>query len=399
MNHNLQALYLRILGPYDKKVWRLFSWNAGSQQYSEQPSTIRPGSGYWILAKDQVSVNVTNVRPVTTNPFTAPVSSDWNLLGNPYDKAINLADLIQHNVNKGRLAQASDVQFAAFSNGNWSTPSTWNAYQGLFLFYSGATATTIEIPAFINLGGGRTGAKDRNYVSEQEWQMEIGISSGRYTNNINGIGVHPQASVGEDNRDLRNPPMLWEAPVMRFTGEDGIAGNLARSIIPYNEEMSWNFVVTAEKGTEITLNWEIPGNLDHDLIVIDHGQLIPISMSTTNSITFQSRGTNTFTVSYGDISDFDLGDQTLIGQIYPNPVSINFKLPVYMSVDGEVALKLYSLNGTRIELGRKEYLNKGYHIISNEDLMGQLQPGIYVLETLIDGGRTAHNHQSIIIQN
>ena len=393
------SIVFEDLGPYDKKVWRLFSWNAGSQQYSEQPSTIRPGSGYWILAKDQVSVNVTNVRPVTTNPFTAPVSSDWNLLGNPYDKAINLADLIQHNVNKGRLAQASDVQFAAFSNGNWSTPSTWNAYQGLFLFYSGATATTIEIPAFINLGGGRTGAKDRNYVSEQEWQMEIGISSGRYTNNINGIGVHPQASVGEDNRDLRNPPMLWEAPVMRFTGEDGIAGNLARSIIPYNEEMSWNFVVTAEKGTEITLNWEIPGNLDHDLIVIDHGQLIPISMSTTNSITFQSRGTNTFTVSYGDISDFDLGDQTLIGQIYPNPVSINFKLPVYMSVDGEVALKLYSLNGTRIELGRKEYLNKGYHIISNEDLMGQLQPGIYVLETLIDGGRTAHNHQSIIIQN
>ena len=87
---------------------RLIAWNASAAAYVFYPNipanTLTPGAGYWVSFPSSVYPQYAGTPVPTAAPFSLPLATGWNLIGDPFAAAVPLSSV---TVNGGPLSASS----------------------------------------------------------------------------------------------------------------------------------------------------------------------------------------------------------------------------------------------------------------------------------------------------
>ncbi|MFC1855815.1 choice-of-anchor Q domain-containing protein [Thermodesulfobacteriota bacterium] len=140
---------------YDGEVWRLY---AHDLTVYHQPSDncsctdLTFGRGYWVVSLNDTSITLTGPTVNSSNDFPVELVPGWNLIGNPFNFAVNVSDL---KVGDG----ATDVSVAGgtlttpvlyyYENGAYVAVTQMLANRGYWIKNRSATAITLKIPPIV----------------------------------------------------------------------------------------------------------------------------------------------------------------------------------------------------------------------------------------------------------
>jgi hypothetical protein len=130
-----------------KKDWNAFYDNGAAADFlvefnGQALFNFTPGKGFWALSRNPINIPGRQVNTVnlTGNSFPVSLHNSWNIISNPFEKNVSVADIRAAN----GLAQN-----VIFHNFNGSFPaagtSTLVPYEGYYFFNDG-THNTLNIP-------------------------------------------------------------------------------------------------------------------------------------------------------------------------------------------------------------------------------------------------------------
>lgn len=79
--------------PESFRVRKYISANNRYEKFEESKNTPSIGDGYWVKIDDKTKINSVRYSYNSQNSITVPVSKGWNLLGNPFQSDLPLANL------------------------------------------------------------------------------------------------------------------------------------------------------------------------------------------------------------------------------------------------------------------------------------------------------------------
>jgi len=287
-------------------------WNALSNAY-ETVTRIVPGEGYWLALNNQTTLNLQGASPVNTgiSEFQFPLRKNWNQIGNPYLLRVRWADVRVLNTNPGDqdFGRPLPINVASDAQHRWILPTIyrydvdqkvykWDAdFSSDLVPFVGYWVKALR-PNIILLipppsgkaaiaGGGRTKAAPAR--THNDWQLRIVASDGASNDSWNFIGVAPDASNGDDLKDVEKPPAIQGSVSVGIVRKDGEGRSVvyAQDIQAAGGKKQWNLVVTSPKpNTDVTLSWPEIGALPrgYELFVTDPATNTRRLMRQTSSI-------------------------------------------------------------------------------------------------------------------
>jgi hypothetical protein len=401
--NDVNKVYSNIPWNDDTKAG-LWWWNptnkngaGGYDQYSKSPTlkTIDPGKGYWAITNVSATPQLTNVPAPhynKANLFQMTLKPGWNEIGNPYpipiswDDAITLNQKINPSAVFGKLTLYDGSSLKEATNG-----TLLNAFEGGFVKKLTSSDITIQVPfnGQVNLGGRESVVGSD--LTQESWQVFLHITQNGLTNQLGGLGMHPQAKSGEDQFDSFNPPHFLEMPEVNFTDQNAPGIRFSREVVPTSENFVWRCSPIGVAGKRAELNWsQVITNGSRELFLFDEENLALIDMSKTSSYVFTQSTSSSFRIFFGR----DVLSQVTVSGIratspWPNPLSEELKTTVQVALpdaneDYAIQMNLYSLQGE--ELGSSYHsLSAGIH--SLEFNLGYLQTsGLYLYRLQITSG-------------
>ncbi|MDO8549948.1 MAG: hypothetical protein Q7S39_07360, partial [Ignavibacteria bacterium] len=190
-----------------KKDWNVFYDNGAEPiallEFNGQATfNFTPGKGFWALSRNPITVPAQQVNTVTLtgDAFSISLHNGWNIISNPFEKNVNVADIRAAN----GLAQN-----AIFHNFNGSFPAggatTMVPYEGYYFFNDG-THPTLDIPYPFTSNLPKT--NEQPYFLSEE-SLKLKLSSDEFSSEIM-IGFETSASNDYDDMDYFAPPGNFE---------------------------------------------------------------------------------------------------------------------------------------------------------------------------------------------
>ncbi|MBI5806645.1 Ig-like domain-containing protein [candidate division TA06 bacterium] len=400
------------LGAYSDSTWRIFGYKPASG-YVERPN-ISSGYGYWLATAGNAQVEVKGTRFM--NFFNQPIDSGWNLIGNPFDTTVTLAnvivlwnDTIGHFVNftdstvnsvvRQRMYNWRDASPDFENNGVWDSLTPYNAgdqmhpWTGYALY--AVRPCTLMMERFMGKGPVEA-VKAPQY--QIDWQLTMDVVSGNAVDRGLKLGVSPQAREAYDRLDAEKPPLISSNVKAFFLHQDwnqGPCQDYQNDFRPAADYIEWPLVIEAAKADQlVVLNTQItgePGNGGY-LYLLDRKKGNTFDLKTQKSIGFS--GSQELAVVYSS-SPFDGRNLTPLifglGRIGPNPfiqrMTINYQLPQA----GLVSLAVYNITGQRVRTLTSQNLPPGYYSQvwdGRSDGGRTLSAGVYIVR-LSSSGRSA----------
>jgi hypothetical protein len=406
---NLSAFYLATPWNDNTKVsiwWWDPSLKNGAGDYvkfgSGTANSFEPGKGYWVLVKNQITLQLTNVTAPEynrSNLYAMNLKPGWNEIGNPYPVEISWQDVISFNeknnpgANLSALILYDETGFKAATNGRLMKP-----FEGGFIRNLGPTDILLNIPFQGQTTiGGRIGFIGSD-ISQDAWNVFLHINQGDRSNELGGVGMHPQAKNGIDRFDNFNPPGFIDDPEINFTNNPDPQTRYSQDVVSPQPEYTWQFTPTgiANAPTRLTWNASIAAN-GKQLLLFDEVQLQIIDMTTTDHYDFTLNSKSTFRIYYGDhVEQKIFTPQIAAGEPYPNPISnesttrINLSLPD-SEAGYQVSIELYNAQGEKLE-ATATTLSSGIHTLeafTSPAIGPATQPGVYIYKLSIDSSHSS----------
>ena len=393
---------LANLGAVDDRKWRLFSF--ANEALTENPLTIELGKGYWFIMRDQNEINPGEghtVKVTPEAPHKISLTTDWNLIGNPYNFSISWEDVMAHN-----NLPPEKLKIVQYLNGKIDdAEQTIKRYRGAFV--NSDVERDIEIPV-INRSpsGGRKAVRKPSPINEKDWQVSLTFEEGEFSNGLLGFGMNTKAIEGKDLWDGTNMPMLEGLSSFDINFREVQGKTLVKDIVPPTENYSWQATISSDNGGII--RWEnfYFGDNDKQLVIemSDRVELIDMRSSTQAII---PKGNHVIKFHYGARDYVDgqvLENSTRIGHIYPNPLRKNAgQLFISISLpegENEVGLSLKSIYGSGALLSYKGVYTGGRQSIDWANDFSQLPSGLYLLRVEIkEGSRKGfHGYRKILVE-
>ena len=140
-------LISQIVPGTQNKDWNAYYDNGKTQDYLEEfdgSSKFRfiPGRGFWILSKDPVHINL-SVPPVALsadNTYTIDINYGWNIISNPYEKAIIWQDIANQN------GLSSNEIIYDWNGSKYTEPANFEIYKGYYFNNIVESRTALKIP-------------------------------------------------------------------------------------------------------------------------------------------------------------------------------------------------------------------------------------------------------------
>ena len=374
------------LGPLDDTKWRMSHFQNGTNSELNLSSSIEPGQGYWLIAKEDpgainsgsgVTVNATSI-----SPFQINLAAGWNQIGNPYNFNISWADVQAANSGLSGLRKY---------DGSFADASILNKMEGGFV--NVPSARTLVFPAVKNAAanGGRIAQDNysyRNQLDEKSWQVYINLSQGNHENKIAGFGMHEKASEQDDPFDgLTMPRFFGEWLEVNHTKKNS-RGFYSKDIVPSQESHTWEFVTeTSSSESAMKFSWDNSyfGNVGPELYLWDVALQRSVNMRTTDSYKFSRDRSKSFKVVFGS-SSFIKGElaveETVLHDPWPNPaqknemITISFSTPESMDVH-TASIEVNDMIGRSVFQFEKSIVG-GYHEVAWER-SADVTPGFYVI--------------------
>ena len=379
------------LGEYNTRRWR--AWQLRGNGQGEAPyqefgqgwaGDIQAGQGYMLIYTEATSFQATGqvVEATYDQPYTITLQPGFNLIGNPYNFALDWSAVLAFNKQDAAL-----LKLKAFEDG-FREASRLEAFQGgLVINPNEGQPLTLALPiSSSNPANGRSTTAVQQKPSAAAWEVALTLSSEGLTTR-GSMGMHTEAQPGFDRYDDFTPPRLTGFLELNSYHPEFFLPKFSQDIVPLASQHVWQWEVVAHQpNQEVTLQWE-PKNMNkvpQTLTLVDEQQVRAVDMRQQNHYTFRvsQAGTYSFRVVYGSWDEEISATQVQVGQVYPNPATNQIYLPVRLP-DGnpqEVTLEVFDAMGRLVD-HRVHHLESGYHTLSwrrSEASNQALPAGLYL---------------------
>jgi hypothetical protein len=364
---------------YNKEKWRLYTYdNEDNREFKEYANftKIVPGKGYWLIFRNQTTINVGSGQTVpfyddaNDVPFKITLNpNSWTLIGNPYNFKISWSEVVAANPG---LTSAIDQSLSVFEGGNSLVPATdLDAFQGAFVHSDNSSPVELIVPVKNTSNGRLASTQDEEInLTAKNWQLPLTLTDGELTNALGGIGMNSQATTtGKDRFDAVCVPLLEGIGMfeMAFAHPESKA-DFSREIVPPAENYAWNFSInrTTDKPVKITWNNSLILNTEKQLFLYDPSQQVMKNMKTENYyIVLPS--SNNLRVFFGNAEfiRYQMDEFLPVFNFpYPNPASEIVTIPFYVPAaldEIAVSIKVYTAQGAQLTTVTDDTYTKGSH--------------------------------------
>ncbi len=390
MTNKTVTTVFSALGAYDKTKWRLFDYTSSDNREYPGFSTIDIGKGYWLIARNSVTINPGEGSTPTvddTAPFTINLSTGWNLIGNPYNFRISWTEVLTASSNPAGVG----TQLKLFSSGTLTDGTVLDKYRGAFVFSS--AAAVIKIPATRNTSlGGRIKSERglMNGLDQNHWEVKLKLSEGTLSNELGGIGMHPAATLkGKDPFDEVSVPLPEGLNLFELAyPHPEVFTDFNKEVVPTQENFTWNFDVKRSSKTDnLELTWanDYFGDNEKQLMLFDPSSLQVVDMKMVSHFTLTSRA-DKLRILYGGKEYIQHAlDKELpwLGNPYPNPAKEELTIPFRVPESQDqmvVQIKIYNSLGAEVGMPVNGILAKGNYKITWQP---QGETGLFIVRMKI----------------
>jgi hypothetical protein len=388
------------LGEYNKSKWRLFDYANGANREYPAFGTIDVGKGYWFIARNNIIINPgegTTVQVDEDSPYTVNLTAGWNLIGNPYNFKISWQDVLTLNGNPPGVEKIK-----IFSNGALHESSVLDRYQGAFVFTDKTMALKISPIQNKNIGG-RLAERDvlSNPLDMEHWEINLSLREGELSNEVGGIGMHPEARLmGKDRFDEVSVPLPEGLGLFEIAFQHPeVRATFNKEIVPTAENYTWDFDIKRSSFAQLKLMWrnDFFGANGKEIVLFDPATLKTIDMRAASHYELSER-TKNLRILFGSEAYVRAGLETSfpgLGEPYPNPSGDEVTIPFTISKsDDEKLVKINVYNSQGIEMTSlvDGFVNHGRHEVV-WDSNGK--SGLYFIRMVI-GNATVKTVKAII---
>jgi len=302
----------------------------------------------------------------------------WNLIGNPYPFTINWAIIKATNVAIGDLKTY---------NGSFVTDNTLSPFEAGFVFLSGAQNATATVP--FSAKSGRLHDPQSSFAGG--WLLPLILEDGDLKNDLGGVGMHVDANQNYDQFDDMPLPRLFDIPEVHFSHPEHSMKQFTRDVVPVQDEFEWHFTADVPEGDEVVLSWnyDLLGEFDKDLYLLDESRQILINMMEVNRYSFLATKSATFKVYYGiDLKSKIKPTSIMLGKPYPNPTqsssSVSFTLPENAAGKYNVVLDVYDMLGNKITTLANDQFTPGFYSTQWAPEQRQISAGVYIFKLIVN---------------
>jgi len=389
----------------------IYRWNNDESKYiSFVDSTLDAGEGIWLLSYKPRKFNLEKIPvSIDSDSVVVNLSKGWNQVGIPTGYHLNLADVkflaqshgsvldIREAVAKKLIAPAvywyrSSALLPGYQWSDFDTTiaSPWRGYWVL-----AAEPGQLILPAqpafpkSVNINRvstDTTANRLTKLVSIDNWQVALQLTSDKYADNGNIIGMAPV----QNSLPVYEPPHLDRFCAAYFNSDEGrITRDLRSPFESYEEVKTWDLVIeSSSTNKEHVLSWVPSARPDGIyLYLIDPVSEIIIDMSDKSSYAFGMQGPSRVLKVYAtQNAEFEPQIVPLtfrLDQNYPNPfnpvTTIRFGVPENSS-GKNIQLKIFNVLGQVISTLLNGEIEPGYHEIQwngTNDLGTKVASGVY----------------------
>lgn len=402
-NHTIRGIFDELEDLVIKKDWRLLTY-AGNNNFSEFPTfnTFERGKGYWFIAV-LPPANAINIEGASTPPnnqdnlFEMQLVQGWNQIGNPYTVPISWPQVQALNNSVSGLGTLKVFK------GSFSDANQLAVMEGAYVF--SPTAATIRIP-FPNTSGGRIDegtSPSSGRLDDESWVLPITFTHGEVTNNLVGIGMHPEASESYDRFDDPTLPRFINYAEVNFEHPEFFAKHFSKDVVPTQKDYMWEFSIETNQSGLAELKWD-NGLLEgsKEIMLVDITRQVLIDMKMQNIYVFNPAQSNRFRIHFGsDLWENLSPDRVELGHAYPNPGRGEVYIPFRISKlagDVQVQLELYNNMGLKIANLAEGKFGPGYYEVKFNTEQPHYSAGMYLIRLNIsrEGMKESHYGKLII---
>ncbi|OGU70208.1 MAG: hypothetical protein A2V93_04035 [Ignavibacteria bacterium RBG_16_34_14] len=380
-NNNLSVTTFFNTGTH-KKDWNVF-YDDGSEpinltEFNGQALfNFTPGKGFWALSRNSVNVSrQVNTVALTGDAFNIPLHSGWNIISNPFEKNVSLADIRNANTLPNAVIHA-------FS-GNFTQPTTMVPYEGYyFLNPDGRGSLAIPYPFGTSL------PKTNEYPSfVSDESLKLKLSSAEFSSEVM-IGFDVTASNDYDDKDYFAPPGNFEELGIRLVNNN-LSTLYKQLFIEHRHEIgegqSFELQIknTTNQKAKLVVNG-IEKFAVNEVYLVDERLKKFYDLKVQNEIEISgSHKNNEFNLLIGNedfiktYKDNNTPTEFILYQNYPNPFNPTTFIRYQVPEKANVSVKIYDVLGNLIKVLADEIKDKGYYEVEFDG--SALSSGIYLYE-------------------
>ena len=398
-----------------KTDWNAFYDNGAAANYLVEYDgsanfNFKPGNGFWILSKNNVSINapVNSVTLAGDNTYSIQLHTGWNIISNPFERSTNWSAVQTAN---GLLVNALIHDWG----GAWTNPTSFSPYKAYY-FNNINSLATLKIP-YDPAGtlGKTSGESNFQIAGENDLKLSL-LSNGEEKSKV-FIGFNSESTNDFDNADYFAPPGDFEEARIVIRNSN-LSSNykflMKESRSEIGEGQIYNLEVKNLTGKELKLSVEgLAKYQGYQIYLVDERLNNGIKLSEDLEIIIAANvKNNNYQLLIGTQQFIDVNKGNLVPtefalyQNYPNPfnptTTIRYAIPLLrgdesLSASGggvSVTLKLYDLLGNEVKTLLNEEKSPGNYEI--EINVSELASGVYIYK--MQGGSFTESKKMILLR-
>jgi hypothetical protein len=360
-----------------------YRWDATGQSYQAVSSPER-GVGYWVVPnQNQGIVNLQGasgrISDMAQGGLITNLSRGWNMVGNPYNYPIKLADLLfvteedpARPVTWSEAVGNSRIEAGvAFYNGTGysflpDSSSLLLPGQGYWIRSNSFLPIRLSWPPVYTPGVSGLGRSDEATSwpqNDRAWRLQIAARSGseQDVHNYVGFAADPaKARLGQ----MTEPPMAPSSSLR--VAVKGEVDGMASSVTSRSTDMNWTLQVTSLEAGNVTLSWpnlgQVPRGMRLRLADPATGQNVNLRSTSSFTVNFTEPGTRELTVT----ADQTGSNRPVIGNVIVSgdSRSAGSSIAVTYSISADAVVSVRVLSGA----GKEVYtLSRGRSVSAGEN--------------------------------
>jgi hypothetical protein len=360
-------------------------------------SVLTSGEGYWLLRKGALNFAGTVAIPPLSagDVYSIPLHAGWNIIANPFDRAVNWSAV---GIVNNRIDTVAAALLRSYTGpGGYVASTTLAPFAGYYFFndpvFNLGTALRIPYPF--------TPASSAPIVpSGLQWELQLVFESDINKDSENFIGIAPRAKEGLDAMDTRKPPLFLDQGFVYFArpGWDQEYSRFSSDIRPsLGDGQVWEFEAANPRKSDAAIQVlgidQVPEG--YHLILINEQNSVPFDLRQNNTYRYKTTGDKmSFKLVVGndafvkqEIASLTPTSFELV-QNYPNPFNPSTAIRYTVSQHAHVRVEIFSILGQLIKTLVDDQLDAGVYTAlwdSRNNAGYAASSGVYFYRMLVDG--------------
>jgi len=356
-----------------KEEWNAYYDNGETSNYliEYDGSSIfqfKPGNGFWVISKSMLNIsqNVSTVALNSDNSYNLQLHNGWNIISNPFEKAV-----VWDSVIKANSLPANSLIYSW--NSIWSTPSVFNTYEGYY-FYNQQNLQYLKI--FYNPSdiAGKEIAKSLSSNKDNNNYLRLSLEAGNSEKSFIIISIDSASSKGFDEMDILSPPGDFEeAKISIFNNSlNNSYKRLIKETRPkIGEGEDFNIKVKNLLKEKLILTAERNGEINnYEIYLLDKQYHRFFNLKKENNIFIKpSSNEKDYQIIIGSMKyiaqkeNDNFPNYYTLSQNYPNPFNPATTIEYAVPIKGIVTIKVYDIMGREVKTLLNKEITPGYYQI------------------------------------